>query len=37
MVSPNHTFLAGYRGFMHADGYSGYNSLYAAVASHVGC
>jgi transposase len=42
-LSPGHghefpeTFLAGYHGFMHADGYSGYNSLYAAGASHVGC
>jgi transposase len=30
-------FLAGYRGFMHADGYTGYNPLYAAGATHVGC
>jgi transposase len=42
-LSPGHqqefpeTFLAGYRGFMHADGYAGYNSLYAAGAKHVGC
>ena len=31
------TFLAGYRGFIHADGYAGYNPLYAAGATHVGC
>jgi hypothetical protein len=31
------TFLAGYRGFIHADAYAGYNSLYAAGATHVGC
>jgi transposase len=30
-------FLAGYRGFIHADGYAGYNPLYAAGATHVGC
>ena len=30
-------FLAGYRGFIHADAYAGYNSLYAAGATHVGC
>jgi transposase len=30
-------FLAGYRGFIHADGYAGYNPLYAAGAVHVGC
>jgi transposase len=42
-LSPGHQqefpekFLAGYRGFIHADGYSGYNPLYAAGASHVGC
>jgi len=30
-------FLAGYRGFLHADGYAGYNALYAAGAKHVGC
>jgi transposase len=30
-------FLAGYRGFLHADGYPGYNALYAAGARHVGC
>jgi transposase len=31
------TFLAGYRGYIHADGYAGYNPLYAAGATHVGC
>jgi transposase/uncharacterized coiled-coil protein SlyX len=31
------TFLAGYRGYIHADGYAGYNPLYAAGAIHVGC
>ena len=42
-LSPGHDhafpekFLAGYRGFMHADGYTGYNPLYAAGAIHVGC
>jgi hypothetical protein len=30
-------FLAGYRGFIHADAYSGYNPLYIAGATHVGC
>src|SRR6516165_880646 len=30
-------FLAGYRGFIHADAYAGYNPLYAAGAIHVGC
>jgi len=30
-------FLAGYRGFVQADGYAGYNALYAAGATHVGC
>ncbi len=30
-------FLQGYRGYIHADGYAGYNSLYAAGATHVGC
>jgi transposase len=30
-------FLAGYHGFLHADGYAGYNALYAAGATHVGC
>jgi hypothetical protein len=30
-------FLAGYRGFLHADAYAGYHPLYAAGATHVGC
>jgi transposase len=30
-------FLTGYRGFMHADGYAGYNPIYAAGATHIGC
>jgi transposase len=30
-------FLAGYQGYMHADGYTGYNPLYAGGATHVGC
>lgn len=30
-------FLAGYRGYLHADGYAGYNPLYAAGATHIGC
>src|SRR5580765_2929121 len=30
-------FLAGYRGYLHADAYAGYNPLYAAGANHVGC
>jgi transposase len=30
-------FLAGYRGFLQADAYAGYNPLYAAGATHVGC
>jgi transposase len=30
-------FLAGYGGFIHADAYAGYNPLYAAGATHVGC
>jgi transposase/uncharacterized coiled-coil protein SlyX len=30
-------FLAGYQGYLHADGYAGYNPLYAAGATHVGC
>src|SRR5262245_51976836 len=30
-------FLAGYHGFIHADAYAGYNPLYAAGATHVGC
>jgi len=31
------TFLSGYQGFIHADAYAGYNPLYAAGATHVGC
>jgi transposase len=31
------TFLKGYRGFVHADGYAGYNPVYEAGARHVGC
>jgi transposase len=30
-------FLKGYTGFVHADGYAGYNSIYEAGAPHVGC
>ena len=30
-------FLAGYRGYIHADGFTGYNPLYAGGATHVGC
>lgn len=30
-------FLAGYTGFLHADGYAGYDALYRAGATHVGC
>jgi len=30
-------FLAGYQGYLHADGYAGYNGLNAAGATHVGC
>jgi hypothetical protein len=30
-------FLAGYRGYIHADAYAGYNQLYTAGATHVGC
>lgn len=30
-------FLAGYQGYIHADGYTGYNPLYAGGATHVGC
>jgi transposase len=42
-LSPGHLqeypekFLGGYRGFIHADGYAGYNPLYAAGATHLGC
>ena len=30
-------FLRGYKGFLQADGYTGYNSLYAGGAMHIGC
>src|SRR5262249_53945254 len=30
-------FLKGYQGFVHADGYAGYNPVYARGARHVGC
>ncbi len=30
-------FLSGYKGYIHADGYAGYNPLYTAGATHVGC
>jgi transposase len=30
-------FLTGFRGYIHADGYAGYNPLYAAGAIHIGC
>jgi transposase len=30
-------FLAGYRGYIHADAYAGYNPLYAGGATHSGC
>jgi transposase len=30
-------FLKGYTGFVHADGYAGYNPVYEAGATHVGC
>jgi transposase len=29
--------LKGYKGFLQADGYSGYDAIYAAGATHVGC
>jgi hypothetical protein len=31
------TFLRGYTGFVHADGYAGYNAIYDGGATHVGC
>jgi transposase len=31
------TFLKGYTGFVHADGYTGYNPVYAGGATHAGC
>jgi transposase len=30
-------FLRGYKGFVHADGYAGYNPVYEGGATHVGC
>jgi transposase len=30
-------FLKDYKGFVHADGYAGYNPVYAGGATHVGC
>jgi hypothetical protein len=30
-------FLSGYTGFVHADGYTGYNPVYAGGATHAGC
>jgi transposase len=30
-------FLTGYTGFVHADGYAGYNPVYEGGATHVGC
>lgn len=30
-------FLNGYTGFVHADGYAGYNPVYEGGATHVGC
>jgi hypothetical protein len=30
-------FLKGYKGFVHADGYAGYNPVYGGGATHVGC
>ena len=30
-------FLRGYKGFVHADGYTGYNPIYEGGATHVGC
>ena len=30
-------FLKGYKGFVHADGYAGYNPVYEGGAAHVGC
>ena len=31
------TFLSGYAGFVHADGYAGYNSVHGSGARHLGC
>src|SRR5262245_9432472 len=30
-------FLRGYKGYVHADGYTGYNPVYEGGATHVGC
>ena len=30
-------FLSGYSGFVHADGYAGYNSVHGSGARHLGC
>jgi transposase len=30
-------FLKDYKGYLHADGYAGYNPVYAGRATHVGC
>lgn len=30
-------FLKGYTGFVHADGYAGYNPVYNGGATHIGC
>jgi transposase len=30
-------FLAGYQGFVHADGYAGYNAIHGSGARHLGC
>lgn len=30
-------FLQGYSGFVHADGYAGYNTIHGAGARHLGC
>jgi transposase len=30
-------FLKGYKGYVHADGYAGYNPVYDGGAAHVGC
>src|SRR5262245_4260183 len=30
-------FLRGYKGFVHADGFTGYNPIYEGGATHVGC
>jgi transposase len=30
-------FLKDYKGFVHADGYAGYNPVYEGGATHAGC